>query len=179
MSDPHPLVQELEKLTAVERNIVHHFIQRRRLAVQPRPTDSTFGERVADQVASFGGSWSFIGLALFTIVGWIVVNVVWHRAFDPYPFILLNLVLSCLAGLQAPIIMMSQNRHAARDRIDAQHDYEVNTKAELEIVALHAKLDEIRDQKWVELVALQDRQIVLLETLLKSGTAADGADSPY
>ena len=168
MSDPHPLVSELTKLTAVERRIVEHFIQRRRAAAEPVATTSTFGERVADQVASFGGSWSFIGLALTTIVAWIAVNVAWQKSFDPYPFILLNLVLSCLAGLQAPIIMMSQNRHAARDRVEAQHDYQVNTKAELEIVALHAKLDEIRDEKWVALVALQDRQITLLETLLNS-----------
>lgn len=168
MSDPHPLVSELTKLSAVERRIIEQFIRKRRDATAPGTGDTTFGERVADHVASFGGSWAFIGLALSSIAAWIVANVAWHRSFDPYPFILLNLVLSCLAGLQAPIIMMSQNRHAARDRIDAQHDYEVNTKAELEIVALHAKLDEIRDQKWVELVALQDRQITLLETLLQS-----------
>jgi len=171
MGDPLPLVSELNKLTAVERRIVERFIHRKRLALPPEAGAATFGERVADQVASFGGSWSFIGLALSTIFGWIFMNVVWHGAFDPYPFILLNLVLSCLAGLQAPIIMMSQNRHAARDRVDAQHDYEVNTKAELEIVALHAKLDEIRDQKWVELIALQERQIALLETLAKNGKA--------
>jgi uncharacterized membrane protein len=172
MSDPHPLVSELAKLSTVERRIIEEFIRGRRLAAEPGIGAPTFGERIADHVASFGGSWSFIGLALLTIFGWIFMNVVWHRAFDPYPFILLNLVLSCLAGLQAPIIMMSQNRHAARDRIDAQHDYEVNTKAELEIVALHAKLDEIRDQKWVELIKLQERQIALLETLAKNGTPA-------
>jgi len=169
MSDPHPLVSELTKLSAVERRIVEHFIQRRRVATEPPARKATFGERVADHVASFGGSWSFIGLALATIAAWIAANVAWQKSFDPYPFILLNLVLSCLAGLQAPIIMMSQNRHAARDRADAQHDYDVNTKAELEIVALHAKLDEIRDEKWVALVALQDRQITLLETLLQAG----------
>ncbi|MBP8274820.1 MAG: DUF1003 domain-containing protein [Acidobacteria bacterium] len=171
MSDPQPLVSELSKLSAVERRIVERFIQRKRVISAVQQGEPTFGERVADGVAAFGGSWSFIGLALATILGWIVLNVVQHESFDPYPFILLNLVLSCMAGLQAPIIMMSQNRHAARDREEARHDYEVNTKAELEIVALHAKLDEIRDQKWVELVALQNRQIELLESLLKNKPA--------
>jgi uncharacterized membrane protein len=85
------------------------------------------------------------------IVGWMIVNALLGHAFDPYPYILLNLVLSCLAALQAPIIMMSQNRQAAHDRLDAQHDFEVNVKAEIKIVALHAKLDEIRDQKWAQL----------------------------
>lgn len=172
MTDSHPLVPELMKLSAVEQRIVEQFIRRRRKAAEPESTTSTFGERIADKVASFGGSWSFIGLAVATIVAWIAMNVVWRKSFDPYPFILLNLVLSCLAGLQAPIIMMSQNRQSARDRVDAKHDYEVNTKAELEIVALHAKLDEIRDEKWVALVALQDKQIALLESLLKSKGAA-------
>ncbi len=167
MNDPHSLTLELSKLTAVERRIVERFIRRRRGAVETDVQAPTFGERVADQVAAFGGSWAFIGLALSAIAAWILLNAWSKHGFDPYPFILLNLVLSCLAGLQAPIIMMSQNRHAARDRVDAQHDYEVNAKAELEIVALHAKLDEIRDQKWVELIALQERQIALLETLAR------------
>ncbi len=169
MSEPQSLALELSKLTAVERRIVERFIRKRRgtLEAATTATAPTLGERVADHVASFGGSWAFIGLAVSTIVAWIILNAAWKKSFDPYPFILLNLVLSCLAGLQAPIIMMSQNRHADRDRAEAQHDYEVNAKAELEIVALHAKLDEIRDQKWVELIALQERQIALLETLAR------------
>ena len=106
----------------------------------------TFGDRLADTIARIGGSWSFImGFIAFLIV-WTVGNV-WlltRDAFDPYPFIFLNLVLSMIAALQAPVIMMSQNRQAARDRIDAAHDYEVNLKAEIEIMALHEKLDELR-----------------------------------
>jgi len=94
-----------------------------------------------------------------------LINAAISKAFDPYPYILLNLVLSCLAALQAPIIMMSQNRQAAHDRLDARHDYEVNIKAEIEIVALHAKLDEIRDQKWVELMKVQEQQLALLGEL--------------
>lgn len=96
------------------------------------------------------------------------MNAVSRKPFDPYPYILLNLVLSCLAALQAPVIMMSQNRQAAHDRLDAQHDYEVNTTAEMEIVALHAKLDEIREQKWIELVKMQEKQLALLARLAGS-----------
>ena len=94
-----------------------------------------------------------------------VVNAIVAKPFDAYPYIFLNLVLSCLAALQAPIIMMSQNRQAAHDRLDMVHDYEINTKAELEIVALHTKLDEIREQKWVELLKMQEEQLTLLSKL--------------
>jgi uncharacterized membrane protein len=101
------------------------------------------------------------------------MNVESAAPFDPYPFILLNLVLSCLAALQAPIIMMSQNRQAAKDRLDAQHDYEVNLKAEMEIMALHLKLDELREQQWTTLMAVQAEQMKLLERL--SGGRAPSA----
>ncbi|MCA3631816.1 MAG: DUF1003 domain-containing protein [Methylobacterium sp.] len=105
----------------------------------------TIGQRVADQVAYWGGSWPFILFFAGVMVLWIGFNIAAAaQAFDPYPFILLNLVLSTLAAIQAPIIMMSQNRQAARDRIQALHDYEVNLKAELEIMALHDKLDRAR-----------------------------------
>jgi len=105
--------------------------------------NSTFGERVADQIASFGGSWTFIiGFILFLIL-WVVLNTILltRLAFDPYPFIFLNLVMSMIAALQAPVIMMSQNRQAARDRFAAAKDYEVNLKAEIEVLALHHKID--------------------------------------
>ena len=127
----------------------------------------TVGERLADRVASVGGSWGFIiGFGLF-LAAWAVINMVLlgARAFDPFPFIFLNLMLSMLAALQAPIIMMSQNRQAAKDRLDAQHDYEVNLKAEMEIMALHLKLDELREQQWTALMSVQERQLVLLERL--------------
>ena len=108
----------------------------------------TRGERVADRVASFGGSWTFILSFFSVLVGWIVLNafLIARRPFDPYPFILLNLVLSCLAAIQAPIIMMSQNRQAAKDRIAARHDYEVNLRTQLEILRLSRKLDRIARQ---------------------------------
>jgi uncharacterized membrane protein len=155
MSETHPLIGEIARLSAMERHIIDRFIHRQRVARDITAIPLSFGDRLADRVASFGGSWRFIGMAVAAISVWMGINIASRQPFDPYPYILLNLVLSCLAALQAPVIMMSQNRQGAHDRLDAQHDYEVNTKAELEIVALHAKLDEIRDQKWVELMKVQ------------------------
>ena len=135
---------------------------------QEYQSSRTFGERVADNVAAFGGSWTFIIIFAVILLCWVILNtfILLNRAFDPYPYILLNLFLSMIAALQAPIIMMSQNRRAAKDRLDAQHDYEVNLKAELEICALQEKLDDLRDIKWLELIKIQQTQIELLETLL-------------
>ena len=131
----------------------------------------TFGQRLADRLAIFGGSWTFILLFLSLLLLWIVLNTVvlarLSKPFDPYPYIFLNLILSMLAALQAPVIMMSQNRYAAKDRVAAEHDYEVNLKAELEILALHQKVDTLREQQWVELVAMQQEQIRLLTKLLE------------
>ncbi|HEX6291338.1 MAG TPA: DUF1003 domain-containing protein [Herpetosiphonaceae bacterium] len=134
----------------------------------------TFGQRLADRVATFGGSWTFIMLFAAILFSWIILNslVLARRAeaFDPYPYILLNLVLSMLAAIQAPIIMMSQNRQAAKDRLTVAHDYEVNLKAELEIASLHEKFDELREHQWAELVAMQQEQIRLLMQLLDART---------
>lgn len=131
----------------------------------------TFGQKLADRIAVFGGSWTFILLFLALLLSWVVVNTLvltrLSQPFDPYPFIFLNLVLSMLAALQAPVIMMSQNRHSAKDRVAAEHDYEVNLKAELEILALHKKVDALREQQWVELVAMQQEQIQLLTKLVE------------
>jgi len=165
MTESHSLTREIARLNAMEQRIIDRFIHRTGVARDITAVPSTFGDRVADRVASFGGSWRFIGLAVLVIAAWLIVNVVSARSFDKYPFILLNLILSCLAALQAPIIMMSQNRQAAHDRLDAQHDYEINMKAEMEIVALHTKLDEIREQKWLELMQVQERQLALLVKL--------------
>ena len=124
----------------------------------------TFGDRLADTIARIGGSWSFImGFIAFLIV-WTVGNV-WlltRDAFDPYPFIFLNLVLSMVAALQAPVIMMAQNRQTERDRIDAAHDYEVNLKAEIEIMALHEKLDELRHS---QIIGMRDEIAQIAEQL--------------
>ncbi len=127
----------------------------------------SFGERLADKIADFGGSWSFlICFAIFLII-WIGINslVLLWRPLDPYPFIFLNLILSCLAAIQAPIIMMSQNRQEAKDRIRSQHDYQVNLKAELEIRQLHEKLDHLLSHQWERLVQIQELQIELLSDL--------------
>ncbi|MEP6960937.1 MAG: DUF1003 domain-containing protein [Acidobacteriota bacterium] len=124
--------------------------------------DRTFGERLADRVASFGGSWTFIIIFVAIMAAWIAWNSNGAQSFDPFPFILLNLVLSCLAALQAPVIMMSQNRQGEKDRLDAHHDYEINLKAEMEVMSLHTKIDHLRDQQWAELVQLQQQQLALL-----------------
>lgn len=127
----------------------------------------TIGQRVADHVASFGGSWTFIGIFGVIIVLWMSINlgVVLTKPFDPYPFILLNLVLSTLAALQAPVIMMSQNRQAAKDRMQAEHDYRVNLKAELEIRLLHTKLDQLLTHQWQRLIEIQQLQMDLMEEI--------------
>ncbi len=126
-----------------------------------------FGERASDAVASFGGSWPFIIVFCLLLVVWIVLNAVRGQgaAFDPYPFILLNLLLSCVAALQAPVIMMSQRRQEARDRLQADNDYKVNLKAELEIRHLHEKLDHQLARQWERLAEIQRVQIELLEEL--------------
>ena len=129
----------------------------------------TFGERLADKIASFGGSWSFlICFAIFLAI-WIIVNtvvMVSHPA-DPYPFILLNLILSCIAAIQAPVIMMSQNRQEAKDRLRSQNDYQINLKAELEIQHLHEKLDHLLMHQWDRLAEIQEIQLELLSEMSK------------
>jgi uncharacterized membrane protein len=156
--DPHArrVVDAILQRTPVSRDVQRHLHDQR-----------TLGERLADRIAAFGGSWTFICVAVAILVVWVTYNQLFTgEAFDPFPFILLNLMLSMLAALQAPVILMSQNRQTARDRADATHDYEVNLKAELEIRALHEKLDLLRERQWGELVAQQQRQIELLERLL-------------
>lgn len=138
--------------------------------VTRNPTDeiekgSSFGERTADKVAEFGGSWTFIISFAVVLIAWITLNVMGLGAtpFDPYPFILLNLVLSCIAAMQAPVIMMSQRRQETKDRLRAENDYRVNLKAELEIRQLHEKIDYQLAHQWEKLAELQQIQIDLLE----------------
>ncbi|MCB1678552.1 MAG: DUF1003 domain-containing protein [Halioglobus sp.] len=125
----------------------------------------TWGERLADKVAQFGGSWTFIVSFVALLIGWMVLNVVvlGAKPFDPYPFILLNLLLSCVAALQAPVIMMSQRRQETKDRLQAENDYRVNLKSELEIRQLHEKIDHQLARQWEKLAELQQIQIELLE----------------
>lgn len=124
----------------------------------------SFGERVSDHLATFGGSWSFLISFGIILVVWIAWNA-WRgdAAFDPFPFILLNLVLSCLAAVQAPIIMMSQNRQEAKDRLRAHNDYRVNLKAELEIRHLHEKLDHLISKQWQRLAEIQQLQLEIMQ----------------
>jgi uncharacterized membrane protein len=155
-----------------EKRVARHLHERipiSRDTSEQFETELTLGQRIADRVAAFGGSWPFIILFMSVLVAWIVVNTFLlarlRSSFDPYPYILLNLVLSMLAAIQAPVIMMSQNRQADKDRLDAEHDYEVNLKAELEIMALHEKLDTLRQNQWNDLIQLQHRQLDVLERL--------------
>ncbi|MBN8213582.1 MAG: DUF1003 domain-containing protein [Xanthomonadales bacterium] len=162
-----------EHATAAERAVLTQIHRREHIARPPKSTaddDRTFGERVADGVARLGGSWTFIGMFMVFLGVWVTTNVWLLRAhpFDPYPFIFLNLLLSMLAALQAPVIMMSQNRHAERDREAAEHDYQVNLKAELEIMALHDKLDQLRVEQLEKILEVQSRQIVLLQQLIET-----------
>jgi uncharacterized membrane protein len=164
------LEAEYQKLSAIEHSVVSKITRRGRVSRvvhQEFDASMTVGEHVADRVAQFGGSWAFIGLFGGILVSWMAINtwVLVRHPFDPYPFILLNLVLSTLAALQAPVIMMSQNRQASKDRMHAQQDYEINLMAEIEIRDLHDKLDSLRFKQWHELWHIQKRQIELLEHL--------------
>lgn len=164
------LEAEYQKLSEIEQAVVSKITRRGRVSRvvnQEFDAGMSLGERVADKVAQFGGSWRFIALFGAVLVVWMAINtwVLVNRPFDPYPFILLNLVLSTLAALQAPVIMMSQNRQAAKDRVHAQQDYEINLMAEIEIRDLHDKLDSLRFKQWHELWHIQKRQIELLEHL--------------
>tara|TARA_R110002073_G_scaffold230669_1_gene391800 strand:- start:3508 stop:4098 length:591 start_codon:yes stop_codon:yes gene_type:complete len=181
------LHSDLDDLTKTERRVLDRIAERRQISKNLNRTDeecSTFGERMADRVAEFGGSWVFIGIFAAVLFGWIggnlALNLLQTDAFDPYPFIFLNLILSMLAAVQAPIIMMSQNRQAAKDRAAAAHDYEVNLKAELEIMELHDKLDGVRQSQLTSLLQQQGRQIELIEALLaaNAGRAKTGKIDP-
>ncbi len=151
------VIQRIAKRIAISRNINDSF-----------RADLTFGQRLADLVASFGGSWSFIILFSVVLTGWVLGNTLLlpkAEIFDPYPFIFLNLILSMLAAIQAPVIMMSQNRQTAKDRLSASHDYEVNLKAELEIMSLHDKFDALRTRDITHLLEQQAAQIAELRRL--------------
>ncbi|MCB8837488.1 DUF1003 domain-containing protein [Aurantimonas sp. VKM B-3413] len=169
--------RSFEILRPAEKRVLESAHDRRPIAADQNARISaglSFGERLSDRIAEVGGSWGFIiGFLLFLIL-WAVANtlLLGRGSFDPYPFIFLNLILSMLAAIQAPVIMMSQNRAAARDRIEATHDYEVNLKAEIEILALHDKLDALR---MMEIAALT-RTIETVAHRLDRIESALGAD---
>ena len=165
------LEQQKGELSALEADVIRsleeHEVVSRDIEGQ-NDGDLTTGERIADKVAEFGGSWRFILIFAAVLGGWITANslVLVRPPFDPYPYILLNLVLSCLAAVQAPVIMMSQNRQEARDRRRAEHDYRVNLKAELEIRQLHWKIDQLLRHQWRRLLEIQQIQTDLMEELV-------------
>jgi uncharacterized membrane protein len=168
----------LDALPEREQRVVEHFGDRRHISHDTNlefEQKLTFGQRLADQVAAFGGSWTFISIFAAILCCWVLLNTLilarQSSSFDPYPYILLNLFLSMLAAVQAPVILMSQNRQGVKDRLDAAHDYEVNLKAELEILSLHEKMDELRELKWAELIGMQQEQIRLLTQLSKDRQA--------
>jgi uncharacterized membrane protein len=154
------------ELTARERKVILKLAERTSVSRDVNTEfeeQLSFGDRLADQVAAIGGSWAFIIGFGAVIAGWVVLNSMlltqWGDPFDPYPYIFLNLLLSMLAAIQAPVIMMSQNRQAEKDRLAVAHDYEVNLKAEIEIMALHDKLDQLRTEHIASLVERIDRLV--------------------
>lgn len=162
--------QEMGELSALESEVVQSIARHEIISTLPDDDDEdirTFGDRMSDALARFGGSWKFLITFGSVLVSWIMLNslLLLAKPFDPYPFILLNLVLSCLAAVQAPIIMMSQNRQEAKDRLRAQKDYQINLKAELEIRAVHEKIDHLLTQQWQRMAELQHVQIELLQEL--------------
>ncbi len=162
-----------DAMDARTQKVARHITERKHISKNTsleHEDTKTFGQRAADAVAKFGGSWAFIILFGVVLVCWVVLNsfilINYNKTFDPYPYILLNLFLSMLASIQAPIILMSQNRQAEKDRLNAEHDYEVNLKAELEIMLLHEKVDLLREGQWSELIAIQKEQLQLLSNLI-------------
>ena len=183
-ADPHQLARDLlgrefDDLEADEQRVLKRVASGSftgRDADELAQGHATRGDRLADRVAEIGGSWAFIiGFGMVLMV-WVVLNsgaleLLGLGSFDAYPFIFLNLILSMLAAVQAPVIMMSQNRQAEKDRVTAAHDYEVNLKAELEIMSLHEKLDRMRDEQLAAMMAEQQRQLALIERLLQQREA--------
>jgi uncharacterized membrane protein len=161
------LETERGELTNLELEVLKDLREHEILARNPDvqfEAALTFGQRLADRIAAFGGSWNFIIVFAVVLFAWMFVNsyMLVVRPFDPYPYILLNLVLSSLAALQAPVIMMSQNRQEERDRLRAMHDYQVNLKAELEIRHLHQKMDHLITHQWERLAEIQEIQMELI-----------------
>jgi uncharacterized membrane protein len=164
------LESEKGELTALDHEVLESLRRHETLSSNVDAEfdkDLALGEKMADGLATFGGSWSFLIIFAAILFIWIAINsfLLLKKPFDPYPFILLNLVLSCLAAIQAPVIMMSQNRQEAKDRLRSQHDYQVNLKAELEIRHLNDKIDHLLSHQWERLVEIQQIQIDLLSEI--------------
>jgi uncharacterized membrane protein len=168
----------LKKLNA----IVLQSIEQEKLLLQnisePQDEQLSFGQRLADRVARFGGRWKFISWFAIILAVWIGINIVFtgRNRFDPYPFILLNLLLSCLAAIQAPVIMMSQNRQEEKDRKRNENDYVVNLKAEIEIRTLHQKVDLLIQEQFKQLIESQAEQIKLLQSIIRENAKRNGSN---
>lgn len=167
------LINEVGELSALEEDVLktlqNHETLTTKIGSEADTIKFSFGQRLADKIASFGGSWKFIIIFGLFILIWIFSNIIFllNKGFDPYPFILLNLILSCLAALQAPVIMMSQNRQEEKDRERAKQDYMVNLKSELEIRMLHEKLDHLIMHQQQELLNIQQVQVEMMEDIMK------------
>jgi uncharacterized membrane protein len=166
------LNKKLGTLTDLEKQVVKSISKNTVISTEMEDDEQilTFGQKLADKVADFGGSWTFIIFFMFFLFCWILLNVYWfaNKGFDPYPFILLNLILSCIAALQAPVIMMSQNRQEEKDRERAKKDYKINLKSELEIRELHEKLDHLIINYQQDLLEIQKTQIDMLTNILEN-----------
>ena len=167
------LRKNFDELSERDRRVLKRVAEKATISRDLSVERPDLGARVADRVASFGGSWTFIFLFFGIQIFWVVLNtLVMTRAVDPYPFVFLNLILSMVAAVQAPVIMMSQNRQAEKDRVAAAHDYEVNLKAEIEIMRLHEKIDELR------MVAIEGRFGAMEAELAKISAAVGAAPKP-
>ena len=164
------LEDEKGNLSSFDKEVLNSIVEKDILSKninEEMEKHTTFGQRVSDNLAKFGGSWPFIIIFGVFLLIWMAVNIflLTVHPFDPYPFILLNLVLSCLAAIQAPVIMMSQNRQENKDRLRAQHDYQINLKAEIEIRQLNDKMDHLLQQLGQKLIEIQQIQIDLMEDI--------------
>ena len=164
------LESEKGELSNLDKEVLENLEKHEIISDDAEESDQewSFGEKLADKIASFGGSWKFLIIFSIFLFAWVALNtfiLILYKPFDPYPFIFLNLILSCLAAIQAPVIMMSQNRQEAKDRIRSQYDYKVNLKAELEIRQIHEKLDHLLSKQWERLAEIQEIQIEQLSEL--------------
>jgi uncharacterized membrane protein len=171
---------EKGELSELEKEVLDSIVENEILSThvdQEFESHLTVGQRLSDLIAKFGGSWTFIIFFGCVLVSWVAINSIAliFKPFDPYPFIFLNLLLSCLAAIQAPIIMMSQNRQEAKDRVRSAHDYQINLKAELEIRQIHQKLDHLLSHQWERLVEIQEVQLELLSEMRSISTNKKGA----
>ncbi len=175
------LRDEKGELTGLEQSVLDSLREHEVLAKDiNREFESqlTLGQRLSDRIADFGGSWAFITSFMFILVIWIIINssALLSRHYDPYPFILLNLILSCMAAIQAPVIMMSQNRQESKDRLRAEHDYQVNLKAELEIRHINAKIDQLISHQWQRLLEIQKIQMDIMEDINRRNDKSEDGD---